>query len=106
MRLFIAINFPDKIKETVADIRDGLKEGSLAGNFSFDENLHLTLIFLGECNPHQMNVIKTVMDNTVFTDFKLELEKIGYYKRNGGNRWRIEINEKFHVVFGRLDRKL
>ena len=93
MRLFIAINFTDKIKETVADIRDGLKEESLVGNFSFDENLHLTLIFLGECNYHQMNVIKTVMDNAVFTDFKLVLEKIGYFKRDGGNTWWIGIKE-------------
>jgi len=53
MRLFIAINFPDEIKATIAKIRDGLKEKAFRGNFSSDENLHLTLVFLGECDLRQ-----------------------------------------------------
>ena len=93
MRLFIAINFPGAVKEAVAEIRDCLKDESLRGNFSFDANLHLTLVFLGECNPQQMKVVKTVMSNTTFSDFTITLDKVGYFKRDNGNTWWIGLKE-------------
>jgi len=93
MRLFIAINFPDEIKATIAEIRDSLKASALRGNFSFDENLHLTLVFLGECDFRQTEAIKTVMDDTIFSEFTLMLDKVGYFKRDGGNTWWIGLKE-------------
>ena len=93
MRLFIAINFPDEIKATIAEIRDSLKESALRGNFTIDENLHLTLVFLGECDFRQTGAIKTVMDDTIFSEFTLTLDKVGYFKRDGGNTWWIGLKE-------------
>ena len=93
MRLFIAINFPDEIKKTVAEIRDNLKSDALRGNFTFDENLHLTLVFLGECNVQQMEAIKAVMNKITFSEFTLMLDKVGYFKRDGGNTWWIGLKE-------------
>ena len=93
MRLFIAINFPDAIKEVISEVRDSIRVGALHGNFSFNENLHLTLVFLGECNPQQVNVVKTVIDNIGFADFTLALNKVSYFKRDGGNTWWIGLKE-------------
>ena len=93
MRLFIAINFPDEIKEAIAEIRDQLKDAALRGNFTFDENLHLTLVFLGECDVRQTQVIKAVLDDTLFAQFSLELEKAGYFKRDSGHLWWIGLKE-------------
>ncbi|MDR1042323.1 MAG: RNA 2',3'-cyclic phosphodiesterase, partial [Clostridiales Family XIII bacterium] len=48
MRLFIAINFSEEIKdalcETIADLRDA----SRRGRYTHRDNLHLTLAFIGE----------------------------------------------------------
>ena len=93
MRLFIAINFPDEIKTTVAEIRNNMKETALRGNFSFDENLHLTLVFLGECDFQQMKTVKTVMGDTLFPKFTLMLDKVGHFKRDGGHTWWIGLKE-------------
>ena len=93
MRLFIAINFPVEIKGAITKIRDRLKESALRGNFSLDENLHLTLIFLGECDSRQTQAIKLVMDDTSFQPLTLILEKSGYFKRDDGDTWWIGLKE-------------
>jgi len=93
MRLFIAINFPKEVKAAIAEIRDILKESALRGNFTFDENLHLTLVFLGECDLRQAEVIKAVIKNTKFPELTLILEKAGYFKRDGGNTWWVGLKE-------------
>ena len=93
MRLFIAINFPAEIKAIITKIRDNIKDKSLRGNFSFDDNLHLTLVFLGECDDRQTQSIKTVMNELVFSELTLELEKVGYFKRDSGNTWWIGLKD-------------
>jgi len=91
MRLFIAINFPTEVKATIMQSRDILKQAALQGNFSLDENLHLTLVFLGECDVRQANTIKAVMDNTRFEAFTLSLDKVGRFKRHCGDTWWIGL---------------
>ena len=93
MRLFIAINFPAEIKTIIAQRRDRLKEAACQGNFSFDENLHLTLVFLGECDVRQTNSVKAIMDDTRFEGFILTLDKVGHFNRHGGDVWWIGMKE-------------
>ena len=93
MRLFIAINFPKEIKAAISDVREKLKEESWSGNFGYEENLHLTLVFLGECDIRQVEVIKTIIDESKCAEFSLMLENIGFFKRYGGNTWWIGLKE-------------
>ena len=48
MRLFIAIAFPDKIKDRLKAGMDDLRRQGVRASWSRRENLHLTLEFLGE----------------------------------------------------------
>ena len=111
MRLFIAINFPNEIKAAIAKIRDRVKEAAFRGNFTLDENLHQTLVFLGECDARQADAIKVVMDETVFSEFTLTLDKVGCFKRNGGAIWWIGLQENESLsalqadLTGRLSQK-
>jgi len=93
MRLFIAVNFPDEVKSTIVEINNSLKDAALYGNFSSIDNLHLTLVFLGECDVLQTEAIKEAMDNTTFPEFSLALDKAGYFKRDGGNIYWIGLKE-------------
>ena len=93
MRLFIAINFPAEIKAAIAKIRDSLKDAAFCGNFILTENLHLTLVFLGECDASQTETVKSVLDEIVFSEFTLALDKAGYFKRDGGNTWWVGLKE-------------
>jgi len=82
MRLFVAINFSNNIRAAVTKIRDGLKNAAICGRFSYDENLHLTLVFLGECDGKQAGVIKAALDKTAFTPFTLALDRVGCFRRD------------------------
>ena len=108
MRLFIAINFPGEIKASIAKIRDTIKDSALRGNFSLDENIHLTLVFLGECDGRQTDAIKSVMDETLFSTLTLMPDKVGYFKRDGGNTWWIglKVNQSLSDLQTDLTRRL
>jgi len=48
MRLFIAINLNDEMKDALEDIQDAMWDQGMDGRFTSRENLHLTLAFIGE----------------------------------------------------------
>ncbi len=87
MRLFIAVNVGDETQMWLLSLRDELRSRSVRGNFSAPENLHLTLAFLGECGEKQATVIKAVMDSVRFEPFPATINRIGCFKRNGGDIW-------------------
>ncbi len=77
MRLFIAINFDEVTKEKLIAIQNKLKVCS-AGNFSKPENLHLTILFLGEVEDY-VQVIKCI--NAHFN----KLIELSFYKTGNFN---------------------
>jgi 2'-5' RNA ligase len=92
MRLFIAINFNDNTRSRLLALRDELRSRSERGNFSLPENLHLTLAFLGECNPKQTTAVKAAMDTVTFDPFDIHLDCVGRFKRDGGDIWWIGVH--------------
>lgn len=48
MRSFIAVEIPEVVRETIADIQNTLKLGNLDAKWVAPHNLHLTLKFLGD----------------------------------------------------------
>jgi len=84
MRLFIAVNFRPDIKQRLLDDIAGLKKES-KGNFTTPENLHMTLVFIGE--TEQTAEIKETMNEaaTAVTSEKLclELRTLGRFIRQG-----------------------
>ena len=93
MRLFLAINFNDMTKAKLLALRDDLCMRSKRGNFSLPENLHLTLVFLGECDMKQTSAIKAAMNEVSFKPFDLTVERIGRFKRGGGDVWWAGVRE-------------
>ena len=85
MRLFIAINLNDEMKDTLCRTEKELQEQGAEGNFSGRENLHLTLAFLGEVERKRVEAIKSAMDAVCFPAFELELGKPGRFKREEGD---------------------
>lgn len=79
MRLFIAINFDKNFKDGLINIREELRNQSVFGNFTLDENLHLTLAFIGETKNIQgaKNAVDRAFQN--FKSFKITTEKIGKF---------------------------
>ena len=71
MRLFIAICLNENMKSALIDAQNQMYEGGVRGNYSSEDNLHLTLAFIGEYpDPEDvLDAIKTVP----FTPFDLQI---------------------------------
>ena len=104
MRLFIAINFGEEVKNRLLALCDELRSLSQRGNFSLPENLHLTLAFLGECDAKQAAAVKSVVDSTDFEPFDVSIDRIGFFRRDGGDTWWAGVRENKPLMD--LQRKL
>lgn len=79
MRLFIAINFTSEEKNAIIAQRELLREQSSDGNFSRDENLHMTLEFIGETPAKSVPLLLDAIRSVKFTPFTIILDKIGFF---------------------------
>lgn len=86
MRLFIAINFDNETKRRIIDVQDHLRELG-RGNFTREENLHLTLAFLGEVPAARLDEVKRVMDAVTVRSMKLNFARIGCFARDSELWW-------------------
>ena len=77
MRLFIAVNLSDEMKDSLIRIQNALYDRGARGNYTPEENLHLTLAFIGEYgNPDDvMDAISTVS----FRPFSIQLDGAGNF---------------------------
>jgi 2'-5' RNA ligase len=85
VRLFIAINFTEYTRRQLAALRDELRSKARGGNYSRDENLHLTLAFIGEVSSQKLDAIKAVLDTVTFEPFEAMIDKLGTFSR--GTLW-------------------
>jgi 2'-5' RNA ligase len=91
MRLFVAINFNDKTRAQLISLRDELCTRSKRGNFTLDDNLHLTLVFIGECSPKKLNKVTAILDTVAFDPFEAIIERLGTFSR--GTLWWLGLRE-------------
>ncbi len=78
MRLFIAIELKDRVKDELCMIQKRIKLQGMKGNFTTRENMHLTLAFIGEySDPEQ---VSDALDDVVFEPVKLALDGFGCFR--------------------------
>ena len=87
MRLFFAINFNNKTRSLLLGVQDEVRYRSSGGSFTLPENLHLTLVFLGECSTKQAMAAKAAMDSISIDPFDIQVERVGRFKRYDGDIW-------------------
>ena len=92
MRLFIAINFDDEIKKELVETQNMLRKCALRGNFTSYNNLHLTLVFLGEVTKN-IDPLHNVMDDVTVSPFNICIKGTGRFKRDRGDIWWVGIDE-------------
>ena len=77
MRLFIAINLSDDMKAALLDLQNDLYDRGVSGRYTTEENLHLTLAFIGEY-PDAEPVLDA-MSTVSFKPFELALDGMGRF---------------------------
>ena len=81
MRLFIAIQLNDEVRESVRKTQDAFRRQGVRGNYTPAENLHLTLAFIGEYGDPDS--VLNAMETVRFSPFSLTMEKTGCF----GDLW-------------------
>jgi len=89
VRLFIAINFSDDIKNLILKIQQRLRSQSTRGSFTRPENLHLTLAFLGVTPEEKLNGLFTIMDNIKSPSFDVPFCRTGCFTHSRKELWWI-----------------
>ncbi|MDR1636191.1 MAG: RNA 2',3'-cyclic phosphodiesterase [Treponema sp.] len=93
MRLFIAVNFDDPVKRRLLEAQAEIRAKSLRGNFSREENLHLTLVFLGECPGEGLPEIRRLMGQIAGPPPELSFSGLGCFSRARKELWYLEAEE-------------
>lgn len=62
MRVFIALNIPNKMKDNLERSASQFKDLATGGNFTRKENYHITLHFLGNVEENNLIYIQSAMD--------------------------------------------
>ncbi|WP_025270610.1 RNA 2',3'-cyclic phosphodiesterase [Hippea sp. KM1] len=99
MRLFIAFDIPDDIKEEIWHLEGSLKTRSRGIRITPKENMHITVKFMGEQPDFAIARIKELMEG--FSErqipFDIHLNKAGVFKslRNPTVLWLGQRNEAF-----------
>jgi len=108
MRLFIAIDFPEEIKQEFFELSSELMRQADAGRIIPLENYHLTLVFIGETErvTDVKDAIATVC-RTGFTDsLRIVFGGVGSFKgrRGRSHTWWVGVEENAELT--RLANKL
>lgn len=102
MRLFVALRFDEEILRALADFQARLRAAKVRGHYATEENLHLTLAFIGEYG--EPDAVLDAMEAARFASFPLRLDGMGAF---GTLYWAgVEKNAALEGYAKRLRRAL
>ena len=78
MRLFTALCFDEKTKNALFSLSEKSKTFA-EGNFTLRENLHLTLVFIGE--TERKSEIESALSEIEFPKFSVDFSKTGTFEK-------------------------
>ncbi|MFQ5888417.1 MAG: RNA 2',3'-cyclic phosphodiesterase [Gemmatimonadota bacterium] len=81
MRLFVAINFPKRLRERIARLARPLQEAEFPVRWVEPDKIHLTLKFIGEVRTDRAEEFAEALCRTAgaFRPFELRFERIGAF---------------------------
>jgi 2'-5' RNA ligase len=114
MRLFIAVNFDNAVKERLLRIQVQLRSQCVRGNFTRPENLHLTLAFLGETAEGKVPSLLEIIDDSQALDFSFEVAftHTGCFTHSHKELWWVGADEtcqglsRLEAIHGELIKRL
>jgi 2'-5' RNA ligase len=88
MRIFIAVELPVAVRDSVEALKPDLKQVK-ALRFVSKENMHLTLKFLGDLDERRVGSIKSSLAKVKLKPFKMGLGRLGLFpdERNPRVLW-------------------
>jgi 2'-5' RNA ligase len=78
-RLFVGIRPPETVRDALIDTMEALEGARWQG----DEQLHLTLRFIGEVDRPLANDVASALAEIAWPDFPLEIDGVSHFQRKG-----------------------
>ena len=78
MRLFIAVNLNDEMKDALIDIQDTMRTYGIRGRETVPENMHLTLAFIGDYDDPDR--VKEIIERIEIRRFEISLKGVGAFR--------------------------
>ena len=78
-RLFVAIRPPEDVRDMLIDTMEGVD----GARWQDEEQLHLTLHFVGDCDRHEANDLAQALESVHCPPFDLKLDGVGQFERKG-----------------------
>ena len=79
MRIFIALDIPDKIRQRIERFVEGVRNFAPDARWVRPESLHVTLKFIGENNPESVEKIKQVLSSIHSNSIDLHFRGYGFF---------------------------
>ena len=77
VRLFVAIDLPDEIREQFRDVQDSLRSSRARLSLVDQESMHITVKFIGEVSGSYLSQITDILQNIEGSPFSMDVGLIG-----------------------------
>ena len=104
-RLFVAIRPPDRIRDALLDVMGGIS----GARWQDDDQLHLTLRFIGEVDRHQAEDVHAALGSIHHPPFDLAVSGLGIFDKRGmaTTAWAgVSPPEPVHVLHKKVDQAM
>ena len=104
-RLFVAIRPPDRIRDALLDVMGGIR----GARWQNDDQLHLTLRFIGEVDRHQAEDVHAALGSIHHPSFDLEVSGLGMFDKRGvpTTAWAgVSPAEPVHILHKKVDQAM
>ncbi|MBT3784885.1 RNA 2',3'-cyclic phosphodiesterase [bacterium] len=104
-RIFVALDLPASMKADLLELSRGLR----GARWLVDDQIHLTLRFIGEVDGVLFQEIKDVLKSLYFNSFELKIKGVGHFPPRGEPKvlWAgIEPNDELISLKRRIDESL
>lgn len=78
-RFFVAIRPPEEIRDLLIDLMEALD----GARWQEDDQLHLTLRFVGSAQPREVDDLMAALQSVSAPPFALALDGVGHFERKG-----------------------
>jgi len=87
MRLFIAINFNNEVKDALCETASELRAAARRGRVTHRDNLHLTLVFIGDTDrvDEILDVMEEAAEDAFTAPLRIALSDAGIFRGRGGD---------------------
>ncbi|OQB23765.1 MAG: 2'-5'-RNA ligase [Firmicutes bacterium ADurb.Bin182] len=91
MRLFIAIELPKTVRSELGNIRDNVRSKSFGGRFVPEENMHVTLHFIGESSDLASAAEAMRRSVSGIRPFTLSIGEYGFFQTGEGKTYFVTV---------------